>query len=100
MRNTATKTYHVLSRLRARTRILLSGTPIHHNVQDLHTLLEFACPGLLPSLRDFQQACQVPIERLLSQGATSADDDAPEAVRQLRKDIAAHVLRRTKAQVQ
>jgi hypothetical protein len=41
--------------LRARTRILLTGTPVENRLSDLWSLFDFACPGLLGSANAFKQ---------------------------------------------
>ena len=43
-----------VKRLRAETRIVLTGTPVEHQLGDLWSLFDFCCPGLLGSVGAFK----------------------------------------------
>lgn len=75
--------------LQARTRYILTGTPIENNTFDLFGQLSFACPGLLGSKQFFKDTYATPIDRFGDKKRILA----------LHKKIEPFILRRTKAQV-
>lgn len=75
--------------LRANHRLVLSGTPVENSVFDLWSIMAFANPGLLGSLKFFRETYANPIEK---------EKDEAAAAR-LRAIIHPFILRRTKKQV-
>ncbi len=71
--------------LPARTRLLLTGTPVENHLGDLWSLFDFACPGLLGSATQFKKY----IKRL------DAQHD-PQAYAGLRRLVRPYILRRLK----
>jgi hypothetical protein len=61
-KNPAAKTYAALVALRARMRVVATGTPVQNNLLELHALLDLACPGLLAPRRDFKRDIAAGIE--------------------------------------
>jgi SNF2 family DNA or RNA helicase len=49
-----TKTSVALSNCMATRRLIITGTPIQNNLEELYAVVQFVAPGLLGSLRDFQ----------------------------------------------
>ncbi len=76
-------------RLRAHTRVALSGTPVMNNTFDLYSQLNFLLPGLFGSRDFFKQQYSDPIDR----------DNDPVKTKSLQKLTAPFILRRTKDQV-
>jgi hypothetical protein len=84
--NAAAKQSRAIRALPAARRIALTGTPVENRLADLHSIMEFASPGLLGGAEVFKQRFAVPIER---------DGDAAAAER-LRQVTGAFMLRRLK----
>ncbi len=75
--------------LKAKNRIILSGTPVQNNTFDLYAQMHFLNPGFLGNREFFKTEFATPIDK----GGNS------EAAAQLRKLIYPFMLRRTKEQV-
>ncbi len=75
--------------LKAKNRLVMSGTPVQNNTYDLYAQFHFLNPGLLGSKDFFKTEFANPIDR---------HNDA-EVSRQLRKLVFPFMLRRTKEQV-
>lgn len=89
IKNPAAQITKAVSRINARMRIALSGTPVVNNTFDLYSQLNFIVPGLFGSREFFKREYADPIDR-------NADE---EKAKQLKKLTAPFVLRRTKEQV-
>lgn len=59
-----TKTQTVLQQCRARKRVLLTGTPIQNDLEELFALVDFVNPGYLGGFASFKAALSQPIVRL------------------------------------
>jgi SNF2 family DNA or RNA helicase len=66
-------------------RLLLTGTPLQNNLEELRALYDFAAPGLLPAQDEFKRYYARPI-------TDGADRDASEA-EQLLGELRARELR-------
>jgi superfamily II DNA or RNA helicase len=89
IKNFATKRSRAAMSLDAGFRLITTGTPVENHLGELWNLFHFINPGLLGSLKKFQERFALPIERFR---------DA-EAGERLRRIIRPFVLRRTKNQV-
>ena len=49
IKNNKTKAYRILNRISARTRIVLTGTPLENGARELCSLMKFVNPGIFPS---------------------------------------------------
>jgi superfamily II DNA or RNA helicase len=88
IKNLGSQTARAAFDLRARFRVLLSGTPVENRLEELWSAMHFANPGLLGGAGDFQDRYSGPI------AAGNAD-----AATRLRAKIRPFVLRRTKREV-
>ncbi len=70
-------------------KIITTGTPIENHLGELWNLFQFINPGLLGSIKRFNEKYAIPIER----------DKSHQARLRLKKLIQPFILRRTKAQV-
>lgn len=86
IKNIATRQSQAVRSLRARHRIALTGTPMENRLAELHSVLDFANPGLFGSAEDFKARYAIAIERNGSERALAA----------LRRVTAPFLLRRRK----
>ncbi|XP_037678837.1 DNA excision repair protein ERCC-6-like [Choloepus didactylus] len=86
----------------ANNRILLTGTPIQNNLQELWSLFDFACQGsLLGTLKTFKMEYENPITRAREKDATPGEKALGFKISEnLMAIIKPYFLRRTKEEVQ
>ena len=89
IKNPATKRARAARTLKARFRLVTTGTPIQNNLMDLYSLFGFVNPGMLGSTEHYRRHFATSIER----------DTDPGARARLRRVIAPFVLRRLKTEV-
>ena len=89
IKNAATKRSKAAKRLRARFRLITTGTPIENHLGELWNLFSFINPGLLGTYKQFNARFGIPIEKYQDR----------EARRKLKKLIRPFMLRRIKSQV-
>ena len=89
IKNPATKRARAARALKARFRLVTTGTPIQNNLMDLYSLFGFINPGMLGSTEHYRRHFATPVER----------DGDPAARARLRRLIAPCVLRRLKTEV-
>lgn len=90
IKNPASKVSRAVRRLQAENRLVLTGTPIENSLTDLWTQLSFLNPGLLGSLKFFQEHYAAPVEKA---GMEKKQEE-------LKKLVEPYILRRTKALVE
>jgi len=91
IKNRSTQNAIAAKRLRARHRLVLTGTPIENSVSDLWSIMDFLMPGYLGSHENFRNAYEQPISR--------GDQDAEVAQARLRRKLHPFLLRRLKREV-
>jgi len=89
IKNPASKRYKAARLLKARQRIVTTGTPVENNTFDLYAQLSFAMPGLFGSARQFTADYSTPIDKF--------QDEA--RAKELQQKIKPFILRRTKKEV-
>ena len=89
IKNAATKRSKAAKRLKARFRLITTGTPIENHLGELWNLFSFINPGLLGTYKQFNTRFGIPIEKYQDR----------EARRKLKKLIRPFMLRRIKSQV-
>jgi SNF2 family DNA or RNA helicase len=89
IKNTQTKTRHIIQQLQATHRLCLTGTPLENHLGELWSLFHFLAPGFLGTQKQFRQFFQHPIEKQQDEESRSS------LVRRLQP----FMLRRTKNQV-
>ncbi|MDI2126534.1 DEAD/DEAH box helicase [Yinghuangia seranimata] len=87
IKNIATRQSRAIRSLPARHRIALTGTPVENRLAELHSVLDFANPGLFGTAEHFKATYAIAIERNGSERALAA----------LRRVAAPFVLRRRKS---
>lgn len=86
IKNKNSKVFKALSKLKARYKLSLSGTPIENSLSDLWSQMEFINPELLGSYPFFKEEFQLPIEKY--------NDEAKK--QRLKSLTEPYILRRTK----
>jgi SNF2 family DNA or RNA helicase len=89
IKNPSSKSYKAIVQLKAKHRLVLTGTPIENSLSDLWSQMNFLNPGLLGSQKFFQKTFLYPIEK-------SADEKQQEQLQLLIKPF---ILRRKKDEV-
>jgi len=89
IKNSGSKTYKALMGMKAKHKLVLTGTPIENSLSDLWSQINFLNPGLLGSLAFFRRSFITPIEKHGSE----------EQQQRLQLMIRPFVLRRTKDEV-
>ena len=75
--------------LRARRRLILTGTPLENSVLDLWSLYDFLLPGYLGTAADFRERYETPLTK----------EPQPKLMERLRHRVRPFFLRRTKEEV-
>jgi non-specific serine/threonine protein kinase len=84
VKNPAARQTRAVKKLRAKARVVLTGTPVENRLSDLWSIFDFLCPGLLGSAAAFKQF----IKRLEGRAAGRYGP--------LRRLVAPYILRRLK----
>lgn len=97
LRNPNSQRYEALMRIKADFKILLTGTPIQNNLQELVSILAFIMPDLFKANRD-------QLDFIFKHKATTKDADhaallSAERIARARTIMTPFILRRKKAQV-
>ncbi len=89
LKNPRSQVHQAVRSLDAGHRVLLTGTPIENNTEELWALFDLAMPGLLGDATTFRAVFRQPIER----------DGNAARLASLRERISPYVLRRMKQEV-
>ncbi|KAF2812778.1 uncharacterized protein BDZ99DRAFT_460153 [Mytilinidion resinicola] len=106
IKNFKTRRWQTLLGFRTKNRLLLTGTPLQNNIDELWSLLYFLMPaGLgenqqIADLQDFTNALKKPANQILEQGKQVLDAEGQKIVRQLHEVLRPYLLRRLKADVE
>ncbi|XP_013009197.1 DNA excision repair protein ERCC-6-like [Cavia porcellus] len=102
IKSSSTKSAICVRAVPARNRLLLTGTPIQNNLQELWSLFDFACQGsLLGTLKTFKMEYENPIVRAREKDATPGERALGLKISEnLMEIIKPYFLRRTKEVVQ
>lgn len=93
LKNRESKRFKELCQFKPRYKLLLSGTPLHNNLEELWSLLHFMNPLIYNSLQQFQ-ASYSEVEKTDSVGELKA-----RQLNQLQRELSDVVLRRVKRDV-
>ncbi len=89
IKNANTQRWKTVMRLKGKSRIALSGTPIENHLGELWSIFSFINPGLLGTIKSFQTKYSTPIEA----------NQAPDKIHALRSLVQPYILRRLKSDV-
>jgi superfamily II DNA or RNA helicase len=89
IKNRASQNAQSAKALRARHRLILTGTPLENSVLDLWSLYDFLLPGYLGTAADFKERYETPLSK----------QPEPKLMERLRHRVRPFFLRRTKEEV-
>jgi superfamily II DNA or RNA helicase len=89
IKNRQTQNAQAVKTVRARQRLVLTGTPLENSVLDLWSIFDFLMPGYLGTAKDFRERYELPIAK---------EKDAKAQTRLARR-LRPFMLRRLKAEV-
>jgi superfamily II DNA or RNA helicase len=84
IKNASTQQARAVKQLRAHARLVLTGTPVENRIEDLWSLMDFTCPGLLGTQAEFRHAVRA-LER------------RDEGFGPIRRLVGPYILRRLKS---
>ncbi|CAE7293363.1 CHR24 [Symbiodinium pilosum] len=100
IKNPSSQSGRVLRRINARSRILLTGTPLQNKLSDLWALMDFAQPALLGNHATFERNFSDQIAKGSKRNASRfAVELKDHLARELKRLTAPHFLRRLKCEV-
>nr|XP_034193465.1 DNA repair and recombination protein RAD54-like isoform X2 [Osmia lignaria] len=98
LKNSENQTYQALINLKAKRRVLLSGTPIQNDLLEYFSLVHFVNQGLLGTAQEFRKKFEIPILRGQDAGATDTERKlAQERLTELVTIVNKCLIRRTSA---
>ncbi|XP_044747303.1 DNA excision repair protein ERCC-6-like [Coccinella septempunctata] len=101
IRNATAKVTVAVKQIRTPHRILLSGSPMQNNLQELWSLFDFTNPGILGALNTFMEHFNNPIiQGGFANASPMQEATALSVATALKNLISPFLLRRTKAEVQ
>lgn len=89
IKNRQTQNAQAVKSIRARHRLVLTGTPLENSVLDLWSIFDFLMPGYLGTAQDFRERYEIPIvkERDAASVARLARRVRPFLLRRLKRDV-------------
>lgn len=106
IKNFKSQRWQTLLNFNTQHRLLLTGTPLQNNLNELWSLLYFLMPqGLsenasFANLTDFQDWFGRPVDKLIEEGASVMNEEARNTVAKLHRILRPYILRRLKADVE
>ena len=98
LKNSENQTYQALMGLKAKKRVLLSGTPIQNDLLEYFSLVHFVNEGILGTAAEFRKRFENPILRGRDADATEADHQkGVEKLKELAEAVNRCIIRRTQA---
>ncbi|XP_050539262.1 DNA repair and recombination protein RAD54-like isoform X1 [Daktulosphaira vitifoliae] len=98
LKNCENQTYRALMSLKAKRRVLLSGTPIQNDLLEYFSLVHFVNEGILGTAQEFRRQYETPIVRGQDSCATDSErQKATERLEQLIALVNRCLIRRTSA---
>jgi helicase SWR1 len=108
IKNFKTQRWQTLLGFRTTNRLLLTGTPLQNNIDELWSLLYFLMPAgfeaegkqRIADLEDFANALKNPTNQILEQGKQVLDAQGQKIVKKLHEVLRPYLLRRLKCDVE
>lgn len=91
IKNRQTQNAQAVKAVKARHRLVLTGTPLENSVLDLWSIFDFLMPGYLGTAKDFHERYELPITREKNSEAQArlARRLRPFVLRRLKREVAA-----------
>jgi superfamily II DNA or RNA helicase len=91
IKNRQTQNAQAVKAVKAKHRIVLTGTPLENSVLDLWSIFDFLMPGYLGTAKDFRERYELPIAKEINAEAQTrlARRLRPFMLRRLKRDVAA-----------
>ncbi len=91
IKNRQTQNAQAVKAVRAKHRLVLTGTPMENSVLDLWSIFDFLMPGYLGTAQDFRERYELPITREKNSDASARLSRRlrPFILRRLKRDVAA-----------
>jgi superfamily II DNA or RNA helicase len=101
IKNARSLARRALSRVVARQRLCLTGTPVENNLGELWSIFDWLAPGLLGDELAFRRFWRHPIERFMDADRLAALRDVvgPYVLRRLKRDVARELPPKTELSV-
>ncbi|KAF2276945.1 uncharacterized protein EI97DRAFT_364445, partial [Westerdykella ornata] len=102
IKNFKSQRWQTMLTLRTERRLLLTGTPLQNNVDELWSLLYFTMPGdgRIAGFEEFMMALKNPTTQILEQGRQQLDEQGQKLVKKMHEVLRPYLLRRLKADVE
>ena len=106
IKNFKSQRWQTLLNFNTKHRLLLTGTPLQNNLNELWSLLYFLMPqgsagsASFANLSDFQEWFAKPVDRMIEDSNQAMSDDARRTVSKLHRILRPFILRRLKADVE
>lgn len=96
LKNAGVKTFTMLTSMRAKKRLVLTGTPVQNDLEEFYTISNFVVPGRLGSRDSFMLLFDRPISKLTDPTCSANDRELGNArAQELRSHVDKFLLRRT-----
>ena len=99
IKNFRSQRWQTLLTFKTHARLLLTGTPLQNNLDELWSLVFFLMPSGFAGLDEFTSWFKKPVDQILEQGK-EMDEEARQIVRRLHGVLRPYLLRRLKADVE
>ena len=99
IKNFRSQRWQTLLTFKTQARLLLTGTPLQNNLDELWSLVFFLMPSGFAGLDEFTSWFKKPVDQILEQGK-EMDEEAKQIVRRLHGVLRPYLLRRLKADVE
>lgn len=99
LKNPNSKTFQALNSLRTENRLILTGTPLQNNLEELWSLLNFLIPCIFNSSVTFQDWFEGPLSRSVNKQTIIKEATTMGILHRLQSILNPFMLRRTKDEV-
>ena len=104
IKNFNSQRYRAMIRLKTHARLLLTGTPLQNNIQELWSLLTFLTAGHdgqgMGELHEFEEWFSKPVNEIFMDSKQQLSPEAQKIVNKLHHSLRPYLLRRLKAHVE
>ncbi|KAI1293465.1 DNA repair and recombination protein RAD54B [Halotydeus destructor] len=100
LKNTKMKLYDLLNQLNISRRVVLTGTPVQNDLEELYALASFVNPGIFGKYSKFQRCYEKPIMHSMEKHTSSSDaEHGQQQSSELTSILNTFTLRRTNEEI-